>query len=105
MAPCSPTWDRRLPLRFMNLLIVDDDRAGADSLAELMARLVSGARVGRAYDGIEAVAMATEANERPDVIVTDIEMPHMTGVEVAHSQRGDAGPQTTVSKAEQSRKP
>lgn len=37
--------------------------------------------VGRARDGAEAIAMVREL--RPDVLVTDIEMPHRSGLEVA----------------------
>ena len=37
--------------------------------------------VAQAADGREALALARE--HRPDVVVTDIEMPHMTGLELA----------------------
>ena len=37
--------------------------------------------VARARDGREAVALTTE--HRPDVLLTDIEMPHLSGLEVA----------------------
>src|SRR5689334_16183271 len=44
--------------------------------------------VGRAVDGDEAVRLVDE--QRPDVLLTDIEMPGMTGLEVASeiSRRG-----------------
>ena len=37
--------------------------------------------VARAHDGREAVSLVIE--HRPDVLLTDIEMPHLTGLEVA----------------------
>ena len=41
--------------------------------------------VALAHDGREAVALAQE--HRPDVLLTDIEMPHLTGLEVAAELR------------------
>lgn len=76
-------WERELLYSKVNVLIVDDDHDGADSLAGLLERLVSPLHVRRAYNGSEAVVIATDSSERPDVIVTDIEMPHMNGVEAA----------------------
>jgi len=45
--------------------------------------------VGCARDGAEALAMAKTL--RPDVVVTDIEMPEMTGLELAQSLREQLG--------------
>lgn len=79
----------------MHLLIVDDDRDAADSLAELMMHLVPSAQVALAYDGIEALAMLAAPDTHLDVIVMDLEMPGMDGITVAtrvRSARGTASP-------------
>ena len=41
--------------------------------------------VGRAHDGNAALTICRDA--RPDVLLTDIEMPHMTGLEVASAMK------------------
>ena len=41
--------------------------------------------VGRARDGREALALVTRTN--PDVVLTDIEMPNLTGLELAAELR------------------
>lgn len=45
--------------------------------------------VGRARDGAEALALAHRL--RPDVVVTDVEMPGMTGLELAQALREQLG--------------
>ena len=44
--------------------------------------------VGRAHDGDSALAICR--NARPDVLLTDIEMPNMTGLEVASAVKREA---------------
>jgi len=44
--------------------------------------------VGRAADGTSALTICRE--RRPDVLLTDIEMPHMTGLELAREVKRDA---------------
>jgi len=61
------------------LLVVDDNRDGATSLA-MMLRLL-GDEVRTAHDGIEAVEAAAEF--RPEVILMDVGMPRMNGLEAA----------------------
>lgn len=50
--------------------------------------------VGRARDGREALDLALQA--RPDVVVTDIEMPRMTGLELAAALREKGSPARVV---------
>jgi two-component system, NarL family, response regulator DesR len=50
--------------------------------------------VGRARDGNEALHLCRDA--KPDVLLTDIEMPHMTGLEVAAAIRRDALPTRVI---------
>jgi PAS domain S-box-containing protein len=62
-----------------NVLVVDDEPDVCESLAAMVAAM--GHRVSTARDGLEAVAIA--ANQSIDVIVTDLGMPGMNGVELA----------------------
>jgi CheY-like chemotaxis protein len=66
------------PRRAAYILVVDDD---PDVLASLCDALESeGYEVGGAHDGIEALEAISE--RRPDLIVTDLLMPTMTGFEL-----------------------
>ncbi len=62
----------------MKLLVVDD----SPEIVELLSYAVelSGHEADRAYDGIEAVRQLQ--NNRYDVVITDAEMPGMSGMEV-----------------------
>jgi CheY-like chemotaxis protein len=70
----------KAPLR---ILIVDDNRDGADSLG-MMLRLM-GNEVRTAYDGEEAVTAAGEY--RPDVVLLDIGLPKLNGYEACRRIR------------------
>jgi CheY-like chemotaxis protein len=59
------------------VLVADDDRATTDALAELLR--LEGHEVHVAHDGQEAVDMADRL--RPDVIMLDLSMPKLNGVE------------------------
>ncbi|HEX9892753.1 MAG TPA: PAS domain S-box protein [Gemmatimonadales bacterium] len=71
-----PTGSRRI-------LVVDDSRDAADSLAELL-RLM-GYEVQLAYEGLTALEAARQY--RPDVAVLDLAMPGMDGFELARQLR------------------
>jgi signal transduction histidine kinase len=72
------------------ILVVDDNRDSADSLATLLK--LAGSKTHTAYDGMEAVE-AAEAF-RPDVVLLDIGLPKLNGYEAARKIRelpwGDA---------------
>jgi PAS domain S-box-containing protein len=70
----------------MRILIVDDNRDGADSLAAVLA--LSGHDVRTAYDGSEGVRVA-EAFE-PHVMLLDIGLPGLDGYELCRRIRGRA---------------
>ena len=65
------------------VLVVDDNRDGADSLAEVVKMLGHAAEV--AYDGPSALAMAS-ANP-PEIVLCDIGLPGMSGYEIAQALR------------------
>ena len=60
-----------------HILLIDDD----DFFREVMLIMLqkSGHKVTEAHDGVKALALLERL--RPDVIITDILMPHMDGVE------------------------
>ncbi len=60
-----------------NILLIDDD----DFFREVMLHMLQkdGHKVTEAHDGVKALALLERL--RPDVIITDILMPHMDGVE------------------------
>ena len=60
-----------------HILIVDDNRDGADSLSELLNLMGHNTRT--AYDGQQGVELAAEY--RPEVILFDIGMPKLNGYE------------------------
>ena len=69
--------------RVLRILVVDDNRDGADSLAEVLRLWGYSARV--AYDGPSALAAAREY--APDCLITDIAMPDMDGCKLVAQLR------------------
>ena len=67
----------------LRILMADDNRDAVDSAALVLE--LAGHRVYRAYDGPEAILLATE--EQPDVSILDITMPRLSGHEVCRMIR------------------
>lgn len=65
----------------MNILIVDDDRLVSTSLKTIIESNPSFTVVGIGNNGIEAVSLY--ASLKPDVLLMDIRMDQMTGIEAA----------------------
>lgn len=63
----------------VRILIADDHRLFLEGLEALLSSLPGIEVVGRATDGLEAVARAAEL--QPDVILMDISMPELSGLE------------------------
>ena len=74
----------------IRVLIADDHRLFAEALEAILGGDERIAVVGQAGDGREAVRLTTELH--PDVVLMDISMPVMDGIEAAQAIRtGSAG--------------
>lgn len=67
----------------MRVMIVDDERPARERLRRLLAQEADVASVTEARDGVEALALIER--EAPDVLLLDIQMPEVTGLELAAS--------------------
>lgn len=67
----------------IRLLIADDHPVFRDGLASLLDPLPGIDVVARASDGAEAVALVDE--HRPDVVIMDVQMPVMNGIEATRA--------------------
>lgn len=65
--------------RSLRVLVVDDEQLVADTVAEILCQ--NGFDAVGVYSGKEALEAAAKLN--PDVLLTDVLMPRMTGVELA----------------------
>jgi CheY-like chemotaxis protein len=68
------------------VLVADDEPFTAEMLALMLA--FRGFEVRRAYDGADALEQALEW--KPDVLLLDVQMPELEGVEVARALRCSA---------------
>jgi signal transduction histidine kinase/CheY-like chemotaxis protein len=75
----------------LRVLVVDDNVDSAESLSQVMQIL--GYPVAVAHDGVEAVETAAEW--RPSVVLMDIGMPRMSGLEAARAMRARPGGERT----------
>ena len=74
--------DSQLP-RIRNVLVVDDNVDAAQVMAAVLE--LSGHEVGVAFDGPSGLQAAID--QRPDVILLDIGLPGLSGIEVAEGVR------------------
>ena len=78
-----------------HILLIDDDEQFRAMLAQMLGK--DGHRVTLAGDGAEGLRLALDV--RPDLIITDILMPHQDGIEtiMALAQAGSAIPIIAIS--------
>ncbi len=67
----------------IRVLVIDDEKPSRDELAFLLSEIDDVKIVGEAEDGIEALSLITRL--KPDLLFLDIQMPEMSGVELAES--------------------
>ena len=65
----------------LRILLVDDNHTFLNAVSQCLAMMPEAEVVGHAYDGAEALEKAQAL--QPDLVLLDIVMPHMTGLEVA----------------------
>jgi CheY-like chemotaxis protein/two-component sensor histidine kinase len=82
-APTSPPLASYLGNRRLDVLVVDDNRDAADSLADVLRML--GHTVEVSYNGKESLARV--AAKQPDVVILDIGLPDMSGYDLARQLR------------------
>ena len=78
----------------MKVLIVDDEQPARDRLAQLLEDFAEHELAGVAANGQEALAVA--AHTHPDVVLLDIRMPGMDGIETAHHLNALDSPPSVV---------
>jgi len=78
----------------MRVLIVDDEKLARDRLRELLNDIGGYTVVGEAMNGAEAVEKTGELN--PDVLLMDIRMPGMDGLEAAMHLMGMENPPAVI---------
>ncbi len=78
----------QIPDRTTTVLVVDDDRQLNNYLVALLSTSVDDVDVISAYDGFEAGKLVQQA--RPDIVLLDVMMPGMDGVQVCRSIMSDA---------------
>ncbi len=79
----------------VNILLVEDDSIDAKAFMRAMSKLKIGNPVARAVDGVEGLTML-ENLQRPNLVILDINMPRMNGLELLRKIREDVRLRDTI---------
>jgi DNA-binding NarL/FixJ family response regulator len=85
------SWDVDMQIK---LIVVDDHEIMREGLRSLFARHDDMIIVGEAEDGRKAVQLAQEL--KPDVVVMDVAMPQLNGIEATRAIAAENGPKVVV---------
>jgi two-component system response regulator AlgR len=78
----------------MKILIVDDEMLARERLASLLSELDKNFSLSEAVHGVDALRLISE--ESPELVLLDIRMPVMDGLEVAHHLAGLESPPAII---------
>ena len=65
----------------LDIIIVDDHKLFRQSLSILLKQYIDGIKINEASSGAELISKLEQDKYRPDIILLDVEMPKMSGVE------------------------
>src|SRR5436190_21788368 len=82
-----------MPGSELRTVLVDDEQLARDELGYLLGQVGGVDIIGQAGDGVEA--LATIDRLRPDLVFLDVQMPGLTGFEVARRML-DGGPSSHI---------
>jgi two-component system, chemotaxis family, chemotaxis protein CheY len=72
-------------MKFSGTVLLVDDEAHIRKFVRLILKLLCDARILEASNGLEAIALYQ--TERPDLVLLDVNMPNMTGLETLRKLR------------------
>ncbi|WP_439519091.1 response regulator [Hydrogenophaga sp.] len=80
----------------LQLLLADDDRDSVDVLGALLGLVAAHFHVTFAFDGVQLLEAATADGAAYDAVLSDIDMPRMSGLTAAMRIRDALGPEAPL---------